>query len=1212
MGGGRVQPDELEVRTGDPSGSSTVRLEDLTPGVIVEGLVPGQAVTVVAATWHAKTALTLTWRDERGQVDESLVYRASEPELTIRKAERSWSFDADGGAWKLAAEASRISLAHLFDPMLAVHLSEIEPLPHQIQAVYGEMLPRQPLRFLLADDPGAGKTIMAGLYLKEVMLRGDVVRALIVAPGGLVAQWQDELATRFGLAVPILTKDVIEASLSANPFAESDVLIARLDHLARNEVLTERLAQVDWDLVIVDEAHRMAAHWYGKEVKETRRYRLGMMLGQHTRHLLLLSATPHAGKEDDYELFLSLLDRDRFEGRRPKTPGHRAVDARDLWRRVVKEQLLTFEGRRLFPERRAISVAYPLSGPEQALYDDVTAYVREGMNRAQRLSEAGQRGRGNRVGFALTVLQRRLASSPEAIYRSLTRRRERLEATLVAERQQRGDPARRFNGRLDALMGELDAEETPWDTDELEDAEVEALEDELVDKATAAATLAELEAEITELRSLEAQARGVRDAGVDRKWTELSALMDDNPQMRGPGGRQRKLIVFSEHRDTLNALAERLQTKLGVAEAVVTMHGSHSREERRAIQERFAQDPDCVVLVATDAAGEGINLQHANLIVNYDLPWNPNRIEQRFGRIHRIGQREVCWMWNLVAEGTREGEVYLRLLAKLEEQRSALGGQVFDVLGQVFRGTSLRELLIEAIRYGERPEVRASLDEVIDAEVGKGLAELIEAEALASDLLGPVDLERLRAMMDEAAARRLQPHYVSAFFTQALTERGGRVVERERGRFEVTHVPAALRHRAQANGLAAGSVLGRPTAVRPAPVLDRYERICFERNLVQREGNATAELMVPGNPLLDVVVGATLAAHGPSLRQGTVLVDREDLSDVPWTLVLLEHSISDGSRDREGRRRVISRRFQFVRVEPTASEASIIGQAPYLAFDPAGPEDLELLGPLRDAGWFGPEVERAGLDAAIAEAVPAHLAEVRARVAERVGRTRQAVWARLSTEIERLDARAAELAERAARGRQPSANAEWARAKAEELAARRTARMASLGAEASLVATRPVVVGAALVVPAGWLARRRGEPEEELERRAADTVRVERLAVDAVLETERRLGRVPTEQAHNHPGYDVSSLGPDGHLTFVEVKGRVAGADTVFVTRTEILCGLNSPERFVLALVEVGPDDATDVRYLRRPFEDRDHLHFAETVVGFDWGKLRATAGEPS
>jgi superfamily II DNA or RNA helicase len=1158
------------------------RLEDLTPGSVVGGLVAGQAVTTVAAEWHGTSCVTLTYRTSAGDVGHRLVYRSDEAVLDVEQAGRAWSFDADGELFRLAAEARRIRLAYLFDPRLAVHLSLLDPLPHQIQAVYGELLPRQPLRFALCDDPGAGKTIMAGLYIKELLLRGALRRCLVVAPGGLVGQWQDELADRFGLSFAILTRDMIEATKSADPFVDHDLLIARLDHLARNDELVERLRATEWDLVVVDEAHRMSAHFFGAELKETKRYRLGKVLGHVARHLLLMTATPHAGKEDDFQLFLALLDADRFEGR-PRD-GVRAGDVSDLMRRMVKERLLRFDGRPLFPERRASTVAYPLSDQEAALYDQVTDYVTEEMNRADRLSAEGEGRRGNRVGFAVTVLQRRLASSPEAIYQSLHRRRGRLEDRLAEERTR----ARGAAVLADAGRGsEADIDEEALD--DLDETEREAIEEEVVDQATSARTLAELEAEIATLRRLEALAERVRRSGADRKWNELVGLLEDRPEMFDPSGGRRKLIVFTEHRDTLNYVTGKLRSHFGRAEAVVTIHGGVHRDERRRIQEVFTHDRDCLVLVATDAAGEGINLQRAHLVVNYDLPWNPNRIEQRFGRVHRIGQTEVCHLWNLVADGTREGQVYRRLLEKLEEQRRDLGGQVFDVLGAALPGRALRDLLIEAIRYGDRPDVRARLDQVVDQRVGEGLADLVAQHALAADVLDTADVERIRRDLLEAEARRLQPHYVRAWFTDAFDRLGGRMAEREEGRFEIARVPEAVRHRDRAIGS------GRP-------VLARYERVTFEKHLTRLEHRPPAELVAPGHPLLEAILDLSVERHGALLRQGTTLVDDADPGQTPRVLLFLEHAVTDGHDTPQGRR-VVSRHFEFVELAPGGA-ARTAGYAPYLDYRAPGEDEVPFVKSLLGDPWLaGGDVERLGLDHAIEVSVPAHLAEVRIRTDARVAKTRAAVRDRLTKEIAYWDLRAAELAEQAEAGKQPRMNPDRARARADELAGRLKARLAELDRDQRLSALPPVVVGGALVVPAGLLAALRGEMAPPPPSPAMAREAVERRAVEAVLDAEEALGRTPTEMAHNNPGFDIRSETAGGGLLFLEVKGRIAGADSFVVTRNEILHGLNVPDAWVLALVEVNPNgpEHDRVRYLRRPFGDTVHLPFATTSTTLDW-----------
>src|SRR6202162_2015875 len=434
-------------------------LEEIARGSAVRGILPDGIVTISDVRWIGTVAIELTYKDAAGQLGHELLYRDRESTLEVVIVGRPWSFDGDGAAFRLVSEANRIRLAYLFDPLLAVHTSLVDPLPHQITAVYGDMLPRQPLRFLLADDPGAGKTIMAGLLIKELLIRGDLHRCMIVCPGNLAEQWQDELYQRFQLPFEILTNDKLESARTGNWFSENPMAICRLDKLSRNEDVQAKLANTDWDLVVCDEAHKMSATFFGNEVKYTKRYRLGQLLGQLTRHLLLMTATPHNGKPEDFQLFMALLDSDRCEGR--DRDGSHTIDVSDMMRRLVKEQLLKFDGTPLFPERRAYTVSYKLSDAEAALYKSVTDYVRDEFNRADSLDNEGRKGT---VGFALTILQRRLASSPEAILQSLRRRRERLERRLREEQiLKRGGYLQDSN--LEALPTLTDEE-----IDELDDA----------------------------------------------------------------------------------------------------------------------------------------------------------------------------------------------------------------------------------------------------------------------------------------------------------------------------------------------------------------------------------------------------------------------------------------------------------------------------------------------------------------------------------------------------------------------------------------------------------------------------------------------------------------------------------------------------------------------------------------------------------------------
>ena len=1183
------------------------KLEDLRTNASVKGILPDCLVTVVSIQWFGSEALELTYKDPSGKVANELVFRHDENRIEVAQEGHPWSFDGDGELFRLISEAHRIRLSYLFDPLLAIHTSLVEPLPHQITAVYEEMLPRQPLRFLLADDPGAGKTIMAGLLIKELIVRGDLQRCLIVCPGSLAEQWQDELYHRFQMPFEILTNDKLESARTGNWFLENNLVIARLDKLSRNEDVQAKLQTPDcrWDLIICDEAHKMSATYFGGEIKYTKRYKLGLLLSKFTRHFLLLTATPHNGKEADFQLFMALLDGDRFEGR--FRDGVHVADVSDIMRRMVKEQLLKFDSTPLFPERRAYTVSYKLSDAEAMLYKMVTDYVREEFNRAEALQNDKRAGT---VGFALTILQRRLASSPEAIYQSLRRRKERLESRLrELEVLQRGASIA-SDTNTDSLI--LDPEEI----EDLEDAsteEAEEVEEQILDQATAAGTINELKAEIAILNHLETLALAVRRSGEDRKWTELAHLLTEiftpvalanqiaeEPASYGASPRQ-KLVIFTEHRDTLSYLEQRITTLLGRNEAVVCIHGGMGREDRANAQEAFRHDPEVNVLIATDAAGEGINLQRAHLMVNYDLPWNPNRIEQRFGRIHRIGQTEVCHLWNLVAGETGEGEVFKALLEKLEEARKALGGQVFDVLGKMqFDGRPLRDLLLEAVRYGERPEIRARLTQVVANAFDRArIQDLIEERALARDYMDVSKVHRIREDMERAEARRLQPHYIESFFVEAFKRVGGNLRQREPRRYEITHVPAQVRGRDRLIGIG-------------DPVLQRYERIVFEKELISPQGQTPAAFICPGHPLLDTTLDIIIERHRDLLRRGAALVDERDLSDQPRLLLYLEHAIQDAGVTSSGNRRIVSKRMLYVEMDSTGS-ARHLHYAPYLDYRPIKPDEPDITTILNrpECSWISRELEQKAQSYAVAMVVPEHIDEVRKGKIELISKTEAAVKDRLTKEITYWDHRAEELKLQEQAGR-PNArlNSNEARKRADALEARLQKRMAELKLEAQLSPLPPVILGGMLVIPQG-LINKLTRPNAHIEVTTApkDTQISAARAREIVMDIERNLGYKPIDRETEKLGYDIeSSILGTGKLRFIEVKGRVAGAPVITVTRNEILYSLNKPDDFILAIVEFDGNDH-HVYYIKQPFQHEPD--FGVTSVNYSFSELLKKAGSP-
>ncbi len=1150
-------------------------LEDITVGSNVAGVTGNQPVHVVAVKWHGSAVLEITYKDADGQLAEQLLYREDEERLNVVEQNLPWSFDADANLLRLVSEAYRINLAHIFDPYLAVHTSAIEPLPHQISAVYQEMLPRLPLRYILADDPGAGKTIMTGLFLKELLVRGDLKRCLIVSPGNLAEQWQDELYRKFNLRFEIITNDRIQSAVTGNVFTEVNLGIARLDKLSRNEEIQEKLRVTDWDLIVCDEAHKMSATIWGGEIKYTKRFQLGRLLSSITRHFLLLTATPHNGKEKDFQLFMSLIDQDRFAG--AARSGSQAVDVSDVMRRLVKEELLRFDGTPLFPERIAYTVNYDLSPLEAKLYTAVTNYVQEEFNRADQLTS----DRKTTVGFALTILQRRLASSPEAIYQSLRRRRERLENRLAEER-----------------LGKRVAEYTvpaydDYDDDDLPSTELEDTEEKVVDRATAALTIAELEAEIATLKKLERMANDVRISGEDRKWEELSRLLQDNENMFGPDGLLEKLIIFTEHRDTLRYLTDKIRSLLGKEEAVVTIHGGLLRDERRKVEELFKQDKDVRILIATDAAGEGINLQRAHLMVNYDLPWNPNRIEQRFGRIHRIGQTEVCHLWNLVSRETREGMVFQRLFEKLEQERESLQGKVFDVLGQVtFDNRPLRELLIEAVRYGNDPAVRARLYEIVDHSLDReALRRLLDEHALTENTMDVQQVMAIREDMERMEAHRLQPHFIESFFIEAFTRVGGKIHPREKGRYEITAVPFAVRNRDLQIGFG-------------EPVLRRYERVCFDKPYCNIPGLAPAALIAPGHPLLEATIDLVRERNADVLKRGAIFVDEDDYGIEERLLFYVEDSVQDGLILPSGKKRAISKHIHFVEIKEDGGAINA-GYAPYLDYRAATEEEQGLIRSyLESRQWLQGNVEDIAVSYAISQVIPAHVAAVRERRTKLINRTIKAVKERLTAEIQYWDFRAADLKQKESRGRKNTRlNSQMAARRAEELAARLEKRLAELAREKHISAMPPVIVGGALVVSRGLVNRltcRADVPTPDPEARR----KIELAAMKAVLDLERELGFIPRDVSAAKAGYDVESRIPPGKrspegatLRFIEVKGRAKGATTVTVTKNEILTAFNKPGEYILAIVEVDGADSKIV-YLKKPFRERPD--FAATSVNYD------------
>jgi superfamily II DNA or RNA helicase len=775
---------------------------------------------------------------------------------------------------RLLVESTRIRLAYAHDKHFAVSLSGIQTFPHQIEAVYLKMLPQPRLRFLLADDPGAGKTIMAGLLIKEMKLREAIERVLILCPSPLTIQWQDEMLRWFGEPFDIIFSAVDQQQLT-NPWQRSNQVIASMDYAKQDDV-RERVWQQRWDLVIIDEAHKCSAYTKSSatradEAEKTKRYQLAEQLTEQADHVVLLTATPHHGDDDRFAHFIRLLDRDLFP--EPHRLGDKAVELRREvlqlgpdcpWAlRRLKEDLRDLQGRRLFPERKARTVMFRLNRSEYDLYKAVTAYINEFLPQA-----SGRKKHS--VALARTVLQRRLASSTTAIYESIRRRTEKQE-NLLKEIELL--PPAQLARRLAQLQGRLaDAEQDEDDLDE-------ASRDDLTNEITAAVEVDQLRSEVAALHELLARARRVRDEANDSKLAALRdclAKAEFNELTEGKG----KLLIFTEHRDTLNHLREHLD-KWGYTTCEI--HGGMNPHERKRAQEEFRTSKQ--ICVATEAAGEGINLQFCRLMINYDMPWNPTRLEQRLGRIHRIGQKQTVYAFNFVAAESEEGQPIIegqileRLLTKLDQMRAVLADRVFDVIGEVLSINDvnlpemLREVAHDPRRLGEYLEIIEAVDpqRLMEYEKATGIA-LVRAN---------VDFSGFQRANVEAEERRLMPRYVESHFVNACGKVGLRIEPRADGLWRIEHVLADLR----SDRLHAVRQLGKPQP--------NYRKITFHKEHLDQEQHLDAVLVGPGHPLYAAVDEKLNEMLRPVVGASTFYVDAA--AEAPYRLHFFEITVKGQS-----------------------------------------------------------------------------------------------------------------------------------------------------------------------------------------------------------------------------------------------------------------------------------------------------------------------------
>ena len=1107
-------------REGSFSGSR-FKLENLAEGTVLRGPFWPEPVRVLTTKLRGDR-IEVKAVGTKSQKFYPLVVSVSEflEKVEIEAVGIAPTFSEDASKFKLALEAIRIRLAYEYDPHFAVSVSQVDAVPHQIEAIYHHLLKKPKIRFLLADDAGAGKTIMAGLLLKELKYRGMVERVLIVTPAYLTDQWRRELYEKFGEEFEVVDRPFLKDFYGRSAWEKHNQIITSMDFAKRDEIL-DSLKDARWDLVIVDEAHKMAAYRYGKKLKKTMRRWLGEVLSERTDHFLFLTATPHKGDPDNFLLLLQLLDRDLFSNTRILQEAVRQGE-NPIFLRRLKEDMRGFDGRPLFPPRHVHTVTYELSGPEKELYDNVTEYVVNQFNRALKEDERN-------IAFALMILQRRLASSIRAIKKSLERRRGRLldlkklvspkpPHGIQAGYDEKGRPVVIFSegnhlteihfGR-GAKSKEVKPEEVlarnrmieiPEDIEDLTEAKRWEYEEKF-EALTLAANVEELEGEIREIERLIKLAEEVEKKGTERKLEELHNVI----QAKGIKDTGEKLLVFTEHKDTLDYLIENLR-KWGFR--VTYIHGNMPFEKRREAERKFSEKAQ--VMVATEAAGEGINLQFCSLMINYDVPWNPTRLEQRMGRIHRYGQRNEVHIYNLIASNTREGAVLGRILEKLELMRKHLGRErVYDVIGKLFEGRRLDELVVEAITK------RRSMNEIyqiIDATVDEKNIELIKEAALEGLATRFIDLSAIQEEMEQAKEQRLVPEYIERFFTEAFQFIGGKMERRADGYWRIDHVPIKLRRPQK----------GAPKFGR---VNNEYPKITFYKDQANRPD---VDFIAPGHPLFEVVIQTIVENLSDVLQKGAVFLDPDQrLEGLLW---FVKGGIQDGSGATIGER---------IFVIHQAPDGGIHERGAFLLHDLKTPGS-SIDAPSYVGGLYARRDEV--IDWALEHALPTYYEEIKGKRLREAEIKEKYLKRSMNALISESIAKLSEYRRKESMGKDMAMAIRMEEARLEELKERQGRRLQEIEQEKHLMLTSPEIIGVACVLPL------------KLEKRRVKDImvrdeEVEAIAIRVAMEYERKNGRIPEDVSWKNLGFDIRSKG-NSEVRYIEVKGR-ARAGSVVLTPNE-------------------------------------------------------------
>ena len=1021
------------------------------------------------------------------------VWLTAEQLRTLAIVSAGPSYDGDGALLRLGLQAHSLGIAYEFDPYFALSMARVDPLPHQLEAVYEYLLKLPSVRFLLADDAGAGKTIMAGLLIRELKLRGLAERIAIVCPANLTFQWQRELREKFEETFFVLKGGDIRNQFGANEWQERNQVITSLDLAKRNDVLPG-LKQARWDLVIVDEAHRMSAR---DESHKSQRYQLGEILRDSSDHILLLTATPHKGDPQNFTLFLQLLDQDAYADVKSIS---RAMEQRraPFYLRRTKEAMVYFPERQpdgewtaapVFTRRITHTAGFDIAGTELDLYHTVSRFIKR---QSARAAEQGDTARARAVGFLMALYQRRLASSARAIRRSLENRAQRMENNLKN--------AQTLAATAPANLPDLE------DFEEMEENDRVHLEN-LLDAVTMADRADEIRSEIEELKGFAVQAQAVADAGGEAKLSRLREILQEQGFFDSP---EQRLLIFTEFKDTLDYLVEQLNSwGFRVGQIHGGMHtGSRDEPGTRLYVEQQFREGNIQALVATEAAGEGINLQFCHILFNYDIPWNPNRLEQRMGRIHRYGQSHDCLIFNFVAANTIEGKVLQRLLDKIQEIRDALDDDaVFNVVGEVLPAAQVERVFRDyyAGRLGNddlEDRLLRDIDETRFREICQTALEGLATRRLDLDLLVE---QRARAQ-----ERRVMPETIARFISDSalrarLPLRPARNLPHT---FEAGRTPPALHRYAPGSGGIAAS----------------YGRITTHRDTAQEH---SLEWVMPGHPLFEALRRHSLSLGQKAFASGACFHSLQHQE--PARLDFYRAQAVDGTGQAIHERLFVIELAEGV--EPRLVGPELLGNLTTAAPPAVLPAVAEL--PEAD-GWLHEQALRPFLEAARAERV----AEVQ-RISEHVELSLTELLAKADVEVGHASV-AKEQGITGAEGRLAQANNRH-----DELRSRRQRRRDELEHQSSVTLQGVERMTTVLVLPHP----EREAPEIGNLRPSAAT---EMTAMRVVMDYEAARGCQVYDVHEQNLGYDVTSLDlKSGELRLIEVKGLAAASGDILLTPNE-------------------------------------------------------------